>query len=111
MTRAPGHGRKVGASAGTCVSVGRVAGANDDDRGAAVALGGKRCRIAADRARFDLTDYADPSREMCLIVQGYLKGTMYMNGYRDVAVEKLACRLWSDDRCAWRVIWKEEAGE
>jgi hypothetical protein len=65
---------------------------------------------AADRVRFDLTGYEDPSRELCLIVQGYLKGTMYMNGYRDVAVEKLACRLWNDDRCAWRVSWKEQPG-
>lgn len=59
------------------------------------------------RVRFDLTGYADPSREMCLVVQGYLKGAMSMNGLRDVAVEKLACRLWGDDRCIWRVLWKD----
>jgi hypothetical protein len=58
------------------------------------------------RVRFELTGYEDPSRELCLIVQGYLKGTMYMNGFREVVVEKLACRLWSDDRCSWRVTWK-----
>ena len=61
------------------------------------------------RVRFDLTGYEDPSRELCLIVQGYLKGTMYMNGFRDVTAEKLACRIWGDDRCAWRVTWKETA--
>lgn len=60
-----------------------------------------------NRARFDLTEFSDPSREMCLILQGYLKGTMYMNGFRDFAVEKLACRLWGDDRCAWRVTLKD----
>jgi hypothetical protein len=64
---------------------------------------------APQRVRFDLTGYEDPSRELCLIVQGYLKGTMYMNGFRDITVEKLACRLWSDDRCAWRVVWKESS--
>jgi len=58
------------------------------------------------RMRFDLTGFEETSRELCLTVQGYLKGAMYMNGFRDVAVEKLACRLWGDDRCAWRVTWK-----
>ena len=61
------------------------------------------------RVRFDLAGYEDPSREMCLIVQGYLKGTMYMNGFRDFDVEKLACRLWSDERCAWRVSLKDSS--
>ena len=29
-----------------------------------------------------------------------------MNGVRDLAVEKISCRIWGDDRCTWRASWK-----
>jgi hypothetical protein len=58
------------------------------------------------RVRFEIVGYEDPSREMCLVSQGYIKGVMVMNGASDLSVEKLACRVWGDDRCAWRAVWK-----
>ena len=56
--------------------------------------------------RLEITGYEDPSREMCLVTQGYFKGVLLMNGLRDLSVEKLACRIWGDDRCTWRAAWK-----
>lgn len=61
---------------------------------------------APNRVRFEVVGYEDPSREMCLVSQGYIKGVMVMNGAADLSVEKLACRVWGDDRCTWRAMWK-----
>jgi hypothetical protein len=60
-----------------------------------------------NRVRFEILGYEDPSREMCLVSQGYIKGVMVMNGATDLSVEKLACRVWGDDRCTWRATWKD----
>jgi len=62
---------------------------------------------APNRLRVEITGYDDPSREMCLVSQGYFKGVLIMNGMRDLAVEKICCRIWGDDRCAWRASWKD----
>ena len=60
------------------------------------------------QVRIEIVGYEDPSREMCLVTQGYFKGVLLMNGARDLALEKTSCRLWNDDRCAWRATWKQE---
>ena len=62
---------------------------------------------APNRVRLEIIGYADPSREMCLVTQGYLKGVLIMNGASDLVVEKASCRIWGDDRCTWRASWKE----
>jgi len=64
---------------------------------------------APNRVRFEIIGYADPSREMCLVTQGYVKGVLVMNGFTDLFVEKLACRIWGDDRCTWRASWKDSS--
>jgi len=56
--------------------------------------------------RMEIIGYEDPSREMCLVTQGYFKGVLLMNDVRDLSVEKVACRIWGDDRCTWRAAWK-----
>jgi len=61
---------------------------------------------APNRVRMEIVGYEDPSREMCLVTQGYFKGVLLMNGYSDLAVEKISCRIWGDDRCTWRASWK-----
>jgi predicted hydrocarbon binding protein len=60
-----------------------------------------------NKVRIEIVGYEDPSREMCLVSQGYLKGVLLMNGVNDLAVEKIACVIWGDDRCAWRASWKD----
>ena len=61
---------------------------------------------APTRVRMEIVGYEDPSREMCLVTQGYLKGVLVMNGVSDLSVEKISCRIWGDDRCTWRASWK-----
>jgi hypothetical protein len=60
---------------------------------------------APNKMRVELSGFDDTSREFCLILGGYLAGTLSINGVIDGSVEKLSCRLWGDERCAWRASW------
>lgn len=68
----------------------------------------QRIREAPNTMRFQLVDFADTSRELCLILGGYLKGAIVMSGRSDPRVAKLSCRLWSDPMCSWRATWTDE---
>lgn len=69
----------------------------------------RRTRESANRMRFELVGYDDTSREHCLLLTGYFRGTVAMNGFSEVSVEKLTCKLWGDDSCVWRCSWKRGA--
>lgn len=69
----------------------------------------RRVREGATRMSFEVSDFAGVSRELCLLFTGYLRGTFAVNGYSDVAVEKVACALWNDVSCVWRCTWKRGA--
>jgi hypothetical protein len=56
--------------------------------------------------RVELVDFAAPSREVCLLAMGYLRGGFQLNGFEVVAIEKRACAAQGADRCLWRVSWK-----
>ncbi len=60
---------------------------------------------APNKLRVELTGFDDTSREFCLILGGYLAGTLAINGITDSSVQKLSCRLWGDPACAWRASW------
>jgi hypothetical protein len=60
---------------------------------------------APNRVRLELVGYEDTSREMCLLLGGYLSGTLAINGITDASVQKLSCRLWGDAVCTWRGTW------
>lgn len=60
---------------------------------------------APNRVRLELVGFEDTSREFCLLLNGYLAGTLAINGVTDATVEKLSCRLWGDQLCAWRGSW------
>jgi hypothetical protein len=60
---------------------------------------------ASNRVRLELVGFEDPSREFCLLLGGYLAGTLAINGVTDASVHKLSCRLWGDPLCAWRGSW------
>jgi len=60
---------------------------------------------AANRVRIELVGFEDTSRELCLLLGGYLAGTLAINGITDASIEKLSCRLWGDSLCAWRGVW------
>jgi len=68
----------------------------------------RRVRETANRMTLEVANFEDTSREMCLLLTGYWRGTFSVNGYSDVVVEKLACRLWQDATCVWRCTWKRE---
>lgn len=60
-------------------------------------------------ARFEVRDYAAPSREMCTIFRGYFAETLRISGGTDVAVEELSCVLRGADACSWAVTWSRPA--
>lgn len=66
----------------------------------------RRVRESSTRMRLELVDFEDTSREQCLLLTGYFRGTFVMNGFSDVGIEKLGCRLWGDEACIWRCSWK-----
>ncbi|MFI5316571.1 MAG: hypothetical protein ACHQ6T_12795 [Myxococcota bacterium] len=69
----------------------------------------RRVRESSTRMRLELLDFNDTSREQCLVLTGYFRGTFAMNGFSDAEIEKLGCRLWGDDACLWRCSWKRGA--
>jgi hypothetical protein len=69
----------------------------------------RRVRESSTRMRFELLGFEDTSREHCLVLTGYFRGTFAVNGFSDVTIEKLGCKLWGDDSCIWRCSWKRGA--
>ena len=57
-------------------------------------------------ARVELVEFAAPSREICLLAMGYLRGGFQLNGFDGLTIEKRACAALGADRCSWRVTWK-----
>jgi hypothetical protein len=68
----------------------------------------RRTKEGPERVRFELLDFADTSREFCLMLAGYFKGALEVNDMTDAQVEKLSCRLWGDASCAWTATWKRK---
>ena len=64
-----------------------------------------RVRESRNSVRFDLTGFEDTSRELCLVVGGYLRGSLAVAGLSEPKVTKLACCLWGDPACSWRATW------
>ncbi|HTO71443.1 MAG TPA: hypothetical protein VMR31_16400 [Myxococcota bacterium] len=58
-----------------------------------------------NRVRVELSGFEDTSREFCLVLGGYISGTLAINGITDSSVQKLSCRLWGDSLCSWRATW------
>jgi hypothetical protein len=61
------------------------------------------------RARVELQQFQSPSRELCLLIGGYIRGTLGMNDVEDIVVEKLTCTIRGDAVCSWRATWKRDA--
>ena len=57
-------------------------------------------------SRIELVGFGAPSREVCMLAMGYLRGGFELNGYDDVAIEKKSCASLGADCCSWRVTWK-----
>ncbi len=63
------------------------------------------------RARVELQDFATPSHELCLLIAGYIRGTLAINDVGDIAVDELSCTTRGDRICAWRATWKRNEDE
>ena len=57
-------------------------------------------------ARIELSGFDSPSYENCVLCTGYVRGALSVNGFEDVAIDKPRCMVRGDDRCVWRVSWK-----
>ncbi len=66
----------------------------------------QRITEAPGRARVELQEFKSPRRELCLLIQGYIRGTIGLNDADDITVEKLGCTTTSDPVCVWRASWK-----
>jgi hypothetical protein len=66
----------------------------------------QRSTEAPGRVRVELLDFKSPSRELCLLIGGYIRGTLGLNDVEDIVVEKLSCTTNGDPVCAWRASWK-----
>lgn len=60
------------------------------------------------RARWELTGYAQPSREMCGTIRGYVLEALTAVGFSDVRIAKAQCALDGADRCAWDCSFGED---
>jgi hypothetical protein len=61
------------------------------------------------RARYELTEYGHPSREMCGTIRGYILEALARSGFAEVKVRKAGCVLDGLDRCSWECSWREPA--
>ncbi|MEX2207789.1 MAG: hypothetical protein WEF50_16310 [Myxococcota bacterium] len=67
-----------------------------------------RIAEAPGRARVELQEFKSPSRELCLLIGGYIRGTLGLNDVEDIVVEKLSCTTQGQPVCAWRASWKRD---
>ena len=65
--------------------------------------GGRGC------ARYELSDFGHPSREMCAVVRGYILEALTHSGCASLEVVKAGCVLDGRDRCTWECTWEEPA--
>jgi hypothetical protein len=61
----------------------------------------------AERARYELSDFGNPSREMCAVIRGYILEALAHSGFASVEVAKVGCVLDGRDRCTWACTWRE----
>lgn len=58
-------------------------------------------------ARYVLTDYGYPTKEMCAITTGYTRSVLELAGARDVEVAHVECVNEGATRCLWQSKWEE----
>jgi hypothetical protein len=61
----------------------------------------------AGRARWELTEYGHPSREMCGTIRGYILEALVATGYANVRIAKASCVVDGAQKCAWDSSWSE----
>lgn len=62
---------------------------------------------APGRARFELADYGYPTREMCVVVTGYIHEALVASGFAGLAIRKTRCILDGHETCVWECTWQQ----
>lgn len=62
---------------------------------------------APGQARYEVSDYGLPSREMCAIFKAYFAEWLRASGWVGVAAREDSCVLDGASACAWTVTWRE----
>jgi predicted hydrocarbon binding protein len=57
-------------------------------------------------ARFELSEYSLPSRELCWIQRGWFLSYIELTGARDYTVTETQCRSLGDRSCVWKATWR-----
>lgn len=57
-------------------------------------------------ARFELTDYGLPSRELCWIQRGWFLAYIELTGAKEYNVAETECRNQGDRSCVWKATWR-----
>jgi hypothetical protein len=55
--------------------------------------------------RFELSDFALPSREICDVTAAYFRETLRLAGV-EAKVYEMECRVHGASRCLWRATWE-----
>lgn len=64
-----------------------------------------RVALADGEATAEVTGYACPSPEMCVMIRPYIEELFHASGIEKVLVEKRACCLEGDSTCRYHVLW------
>jgi len=57
-------------------------------------------------SRVQLVGFDSPTDVNCLLCTGYIRGTLTVNGFEDIAIDHSLCVQRGDAYCEWRVSWK-----
>ena len=71
----------------------------------------RRTAEGPGRARVELQEFQSPSRQLCLLIGGYIRGTLAINEVEEISVEELSCTTRGDAACAWRASWKRDSDD
>ena len=60
---------------------------------------------APNRARFELSDYGLPTKELCWIQRGWFEAYLELSGAKDLAVVEVHCCNHGAATCVWEATW------
>lgn len=63
-------------------------------------------KVGAGEYRFHVLDFAEPCKEHCLSVEGWVEGNLSFSGATDLEIREIACRLDGAPRCEFLARWQ-----
>ena len=62
---------------------------------------------AAASARFELSDYGLPTRELCWIQRGWFEAYLEVSGVKSISVVEVQCCNQGASTCVWQATWTQ----